>query len=490
MTEWIFLVDSLRDLSQAETPHKVMTVRDYLARPELFGKRRPQVVNLSRSSAYQSLGYYGSLLAEARGHRVIPSVETMTDLASRSAYVHAIPELEDTLNKAASKLTEPPTAAFWLVVCFGLPEMHGFSKFGRLLFDWFRAPVLRVSIEPGRWWRIKRIKIMPPTELSVTSRSFFISALTGHTRRRWQDAPSRTPLRYTLAVLHDPKEAMAPSKEATIRYFARIAARHGIAVEPVGTRDLPRLAEFDALWIRQTTNIDNPTFRFARRAVQEGMPVIDDPTSILRCTNKVYLAERLTAAGLPTPPTRTLITLADVDAAGAAFGYPLVLKIPDGSFSRGVRKAESATLARTIATEMFERSDLLLAQVYMPTAFDWRVGVLGGQPLFISKYMMAKKHWQIVHHMADGRLDEGRFETPLLRDAPADVLEIATRSARLIGNGLYGVDLKQTDAGIFVIEINDNPNLEHGIEDKAEKDAIWNRLALWYVERLAAQDRR
>ena len=53
------------------------------------------------------------------------------------------------------------------------------------------------------------------------------------------------------------------------------------------------MAEFDALWIRATTSIDNFTYRFARRAQQEGMPVIDDPQSMIRCTNKVYLAERL-----------------------------------------------------------------------------------------------------------------------------------------------------------------------------------------------------
>ena len=36
----------------------------------------------------------------------------------------------------------------------------------------------------------------------------------------------------------------------------------------------------------------------------------------------------------------------------------------------------------------------------MPTEYDWRVGVLGGQPLFAVHYLMAKKHWQIVKHKA------------------------------------------------------------------------------------------
>ena len=80
---WVILVDSLKDFPNAETPHKVITTREYLARPQLFEAGRPKVINLSRSYAYQSRGYFCSLLAEARGHRVMPTVEAMLDLAGR-----------------------------------------------------------------------------------------------------------------------------------------------------------------------------------------------------------------------------------------------------------------------------------------------------------------------------------------------------------------------------------------------------------------------
>ena len=77
MTGWVILVDQPKDLPNAETPHKVITTSEYLARPRLFDMGRPKLVNLARSYAYQSKGYYASLLAEARGHRVVPSVERM-----------------------------------------------------------------------------------------------------------------------------------------------------------------------------------------------------------------------------------------------------------------------------------------------------------------------------------------------------------------------------------------------------------------------------
>jgi glutathione synthase/RimK-type ligase-like ATP-grasp enzyme len=57
------------------------------------------------------------------------------------------------------------------------------------------------------------------------------------------------------------------------------------------------------------------------------------------------------------------------------------------------------------------------------------------------------------------------------------------RAAQPIGDGFYGVDLKQTDNGIVVMEVNDNPNLEHGIEDTAGKDEIWRRLLKWFTDR-------
>jgi glutathione synthase/RimK-type ligase-like ATP-grasp enzyme len=58
--------------------------------------------------------------------------------------------------------------------------------------------------------------------------------------------------------------------------------------ELIEKEDYGRLAEFDALFIRETTGVNHHTYRFARRAEAEGLVVVDDPQSILKCTNKVY----------------------------------------------------------------------------------------------------------------------------------------------------------------------------------------------------------
>ncbi len=52
-----------------------------------------------------------------------------------------------------------------------------------------------------------------------------------------------------------------------------------------------------------TGSAQHHTFRFARKTEREGLPVIDDSASILRCTNKMFLADLLRANEVPTPRT-------------------------------------------------------------------------------------------------------------------------------------------------------------------------------------------
>ena len=483
MTGWVILVDQPKDFPNADTPHKVIMTGEYLARPKLFDIGRPKLVNLSRSYAYQSKGYYASLLAEARGHRVVPTVETMLELREAKLYEHALPELEDELNRCARKADFQPEAQLRLLVCFGIASDPRFEAFGRLLFDWFRCPALEITVDPGIWLSIDRIRPRTITRLANGDATFFRDALHQHTKREWRDPKARSLSKYDLAVLHDPNEKLPPSSVDSLKHFARIAEKLSVDIEPITRRQLDELAEYDGLFIRETTSIDNHTYRFARRAWQEGMPVIDDPMSMIRCTNKVFLMELLGSNQVPMPQTLMLAENADLSRAMDELGLPLVVKIPDGSFSRGVHKVNSPEEFKRVVEELFEETDLLLAQKFMPTEFDWRVGVLSGEPLFVCQYRMARGHWQIVKHRADGSSREGGFRTFELDQAPAELLDVAGRAAKPIGEGFYGVDIKQTDHGFVVMEVNDNPNLEHGIEDAVGKDEIWIRLLKWFIER-------
>jgi glutathione synthase/RimK-type ligase-like ATP-grasp enzyme len=365
MRDWILIADDLRDLATLGAPFRMMTSRDYVLQPKLLSGSRPKIINLARNYNYQTDGYYASLLAEARGHRVIPSVETMLDLYdSDISEDTSIPELEETLNKDREKAGGDYKVPERFLVCFGETEDERLKGFGRLCFDWYRAPVLVVTTEingKAPMVEIKRLKLASFTTLKGDELKFFVDALTKYTGRVWKSPKARTIAKHSIAVLFDPNEKMPPSSVDSLQHWARLAEKDGVEIEPITNKDLAKLAEF-----------------------------------------------------------------------------------------------------------------------------DWRVGVLDRRAIFVCQYKMARGHWQIVNYKDDGKWTEGGFRSLSVAEAPADVVDVGVRAANLIGDGFYGVDIKTGPDGPVVIEINDNPNLEHGIEDATEKTQVWSHLTEWFVKRLNA----
>jgi glutathione synthase/RimK-type ligase-like ATP-grasp enzyme len=97
---------------------------------------------------------------------------------------------------------------------------------------------------------------------------------------------------------------------------------------------------------------------------------------------------------------------------------------------------------------------------------------------------MARKHWQIIKRDASGKSSYGKFETVPVELAPRKAVRLATRAAELIGDGLYGVDVKQSGDQFTVIEVNDNPNIEAGVEDAVLRDDLYRRLADVFLRRI------
>lgn len=294
--------------------------------------------------------------------------------------------------------------------------------------------------------------------------------------------------RYDLAILVNPAEAHPPSDERALQRFERAGAELGFWVERIGPDDIGRLAEFDALLIRETTAVNHHTFRFARKAAAEGLVVIDDPDSILKCTNKVYLAELLARHHVPAPKTM-LVHRDNIDEIERRIGLPVVLKQPDSAFSVGVVKIKEPAELRSRVRQLLKTSELVVAQEYLPTAFDWRIGVLDGRPLYACRYHMARGHWQIIRHDTDKGMAEGNADTLAIGEAPDMVIRTAVKAASLIGNGLYGVDLKEIDGKVYVIEVNDNPSLDAGVEDAVLKGALYREILGVMLKRIEARKR-
>ena len=100
---------------------------------------------------------------------------------------------------------------------------------------------------------------------------------------------------------------------------------------------------------------------------------------------------------------------------------------------------------------------------------------------------MARGHWQIYNWGASKTLEkEGNFATIPLEDVPNSVIKLAQRSAKLVGNGLYGIDIKELDGGPTVIEVNDNPNIDFGVEDKVLGNELYERVIGAFIKRIEA----
>jgi glutathione synthase/RimK-type ligase-like ATP-grasp enzyme len=490
MPTHLLLVDDIKHWKKDYPGYPVTTVKDYLTNPQWPKQRNLRVINLCRDFSYQSLGYYASLLAEARGQRVLPSVRTLQDLSRKILYGPMIEDLDTLLNSALGKQPQnSDVARFEVMVQFGQCETEVLRPLARKLYEAFRMPLLRVEFRRNGRWQISKLRAGNLSALSHPQQQFFFQALEQHVRKPWKQPVDARQMRYELAILHNPEEALPPSDKRALSAFIRAAQSLGIAAELITPKDYARIGEYDALFIRETTALNHHTYRFARKAASEGLVVIDDPDSIVRCVNKIFLSELLTMNHLPTPDSLILVK-GDMAQVEQRLGYPMVLKIPDGSFSRGIFKVNDRAELELRATELFAHSELVLAQAYTYTDFDWRVGVLNGQVLYVCRYHMSRGHWQIIDHAAGNKPREGKSDTLPLDAAPPAVIQTALKAARLIGNGLYGVDLKETPHGILVIEVNDNPSIDAGVEDKVAGAALYQQIMGEFLRRLEQRGQR
>ena len=480
----LIVVNNPKDWPLAMEGVEVVAARSYLSEKRYGQMQRARVFNLCRSYRYQATGYYVSLLAEARGHKPLPDIATIQDLKSQPDIRIVSGEIDEIIQKSLHPLK---SAEFVLSVYFGQNVAKRYETLSQQLFNLFQAPLLRaffVHHDKEDRWLLKSIHPIAAREIPGDHYDFVVEAARAFFARRQPLIRRRSRYRYDLAILHDPHEKEAPSNTRALKKIIKAAESVGFETELIHKDDYGRLAEFDALFIRETTNVNHHTYRFARRAAILGLVVVDDPLSILKCTNKVFLAELLEKNHIRIPRTR-IVDRESRRQVVEEVGLPCILKQPDSSFSQGVVKVETKEEMQRELCRLLERSDLVIAQEFLPTAFDWRVGIFDGYPLFVCKYFMAEKHWQIIRRDSpDAKPEYGYFETLPVEFAPKELIKLAVRAARLIGNGLYGLDIKQKGNRYYVIEINDNPNLDAGVEDAVLKDELYLRIARVFMRRV------
>lgn len=488
MTEMLVVVDDIADITRLVIEGQVITFDQYLQEHPKKGEKKVRLINLCDTAHYLSRGYYCSLLAEARGHRVLPSVNTINDLRNEQLYQSQIALGAVCVNGAGPQPGPGDETTFY--VHFGVVADSGFAKLAETLFALFPAPSLLVTLSWATDWQIHRVDRVALVDLPDDEKPLLAQALNKFTEKHWQKRRDRKRYRWDMAILVDPAENMPPSDAVALDKMIRAAAKTNINAQTVTAADYPRLVEYDALFIRTTTAIDHYTYRFARKAELEGMVVVDDPTSILRCCNKVFLQDAFTYNNVPALATRAVFAgdAATIAAIEDDFVYPMVLKIPESSFSKGVFKvADRAELTARLQA-LLDETSIVLIQEFLYTEYDWRIGIFNNRPLFACRYFMARNHWQIYNH-SDSRFAAGNHVTVPTFEVPRPVLDAAIKAAKVIGDGLYGVDVKQRGKQAYVIEINDNPSIEHKVEDSYLGDELYMLIMNEMARRLELRGR-
>ncbi len=452
---------------------KVVSSRSYITDPEFQSLKNVRIFNLSNSYQYQKMGYYVSLLASARDHRVIPNVTTLRDFSSLALIRSLSGYIDENIQKSLKHITGNKISLF---IYFGQAVNPKLKLLAQKLYHLFEAPLLQIDFVKTEKWIVQKVsplslkKVIPEhmEKVQEFAHNYFSKKRFG--RPRFKN------YKYDLAILVDPYEKNPPSCPDALQNFKKAAEKIGFYVDFITKDDFSQLTEYDALFIRETTNVNNHTYQFSRTAYAEGLVVIDDPWSILRCSNKIFQEERMKQNKIKTPASQILSKTNYNSKFPVNLNFPLVLKQPDSAFSLGVEKVNTREELDASLKKLFRWSDLVIAQEFLPSEFDWRIGVLDQVPLYACRYYMAKGHWQIYNWSSDNKENWGESDTLPLSEVPEIVIKTAVKAASLIGDGLYGVDLKMIGDQVYVIEINDNPNIDEGIEDLVLKDELYNKI--------------
>lgn len=247
-----------------------------------------------------------------------------------------------------------------------------------------------------------------------------------------------------------------------------VAENKGHEVDFIFPVDIAKIPKMDALFIRARTDPMNVTYVAARMARLHGIPVLDDPESIRICSDKINMYSHLIKKQVSLPRTVFLskhdLTVERVTSLFDELGTPLIVKEPSTSFSLRVEKVTDIAEFFHVAQRFIKLSDWIVVQQYVESKYDWRVGVLNGKLLYVCKYTIPSVTFKIQASV-NGHIVYCGVESVPEKEVPPQVVRLGIEAGNAIGQGLYGVDIKNTNGDAYVIEVNDNPSIESGEDD-------------------------
>jgi len=268
-----------------------------------------------------------------------------------------------------------------------------------------------------------------------------------------------------LGIFVDRKTLSNAEQLGALIHCRDVAEEMGHNVDFLFPVDINKIKKMDALFIRARTDPMNITYVAARMADFHGIPVIDDSDSIQICGDKINMYSHLQRKNVALPKTVFLskndLSVERVSQLFDTLGMPLIVKEPSTSFSLRVEKVTDIAGFFKVARRFIKMSDWIVVQQYVESTYDWRVGVLDGKLLYACKYTIPSVTFKIQASV-NGHIVYCGVESMPPEAVPPHVIQLGIDAANAIGNGLYGVDIKDCNGDACVIEVNDNPSLESG----------------------------
>jgi [lysine-biosynthesis-protein LysW]--L-2-aminoadipate ligase len=195
---------------------------------------------------------------------------------------------------------------------------------------------------------------------------------------------------------------------------------------------------------------------------QQGIRTVNRYRAIRICGDKVLTTMTLTEHGVPTPRTAVAFSRQTALNTMDAFGYPLVVKPPVGSWGRLMAKVNDREAAEAVLEHKraLDGDEPMYVQDYVTKpGRDIRTLVVGDETVYA--VYRHSDHW--ITNTARGG------ETSVC-PMTAQIDRVSRAAARAVGGEIVAVDLLEApDGRLLVNEVNHTPEF-HGAVEAIEVD--------------------
>ena len=160
------------------------------------------------------------MLAEARGHKVIPKAKAILDMRSRSMVKVLSRDLEGVMQSA---LADVPENVFTLSVYFGRNVEKRYDKLAHELNKVFQAPLFRARFMRSDKWELRSLRTIPMSEIPDEHHEDLEVFAEAYFGRRRYDPERVDTSKYDLAILVNPEDTAVPSNKRAIVKFKQMA---------------------------------------------------------------------------------------------------------------------------------------------------------------------------------------------------------------------------------------------------------------------------